>query len=337
MGLIAAGKNPTIETIRIILGTGSNSTLGGHLRTWKARQDQTQQIATKENLPEELIAVIKGLWDRVMNQSEDKIQVIQQETQQELAQLKQEAQHLQQDNAYWQQQYQQIKQERDGLTHEKKAMEQLCVHAKIEIATLTQKNVGLEDQNQEKQVRIEELHRQNQQIQNNLEHYRTASLEQRMIDQQRYEQQQKQLEQTVQQINQDLSQVQREKLVFQQQSQQANFEKDSIKIQLDKLNEKHELIAARLAETRHELAKKTQAQQHWQEQYDASLAKWDTQNKLFIELQTQHALLSQQLLILKAELKEMSEQNKVLAHEKWIMGQEKAQLYGQLKQLESCI
>ncbi len=28
------GKAPTIEFIRILLGTGSNSTIGFHLRTW---------------------------------------------------------------------------------------------------------------------------------------------------------------------------------------------------------------------------------------------------------------------------------------------------------------
>ena len=80
--LVASGRAPTIETIRIALGTGSNSTLGAHLRTWKANQNQTQQIASKENIPEELIVVLKGLWERVMNQSEDKIQTIFQETQQ---------------------------------------------------------------------------------------------------------------------------------------------------------------------------------------------------------------------------------------------------------------
>lgn len=36
--LIAAGKNPTIDAIRIELGTGSNSTLGTHLRIFKERQ-----------------------------------------------------------------------------------------------------------------------------------------------------------------------------------------------------------------------------------------------------------------------------------------------------------
>lgn len=51
------------------------------------------------------------------------------------------------------------------------------------------------------------------------------------------------------------------------------------------------------------------------------------------ELQAQHAGLSQQCVMLVTELKEAKEQAKVLAHEKWVLGQEKAQLQGQLKQL----
>jgi hypothetical protein len=43
------------------------------LRTWKARQSQTQQLASKENLPEALIAVIKGLWGQVMEEADNKV------------------------------------------------------------------------------------------------------------------------------------------------------------------------------------------------------------------------------------------------------------------------
>jgi len=335
--LVAAGRTPTIETIRIALGTGSNSTLGIHLKTWKSKQDSTQQIATKENIPEELISALKGVWERVMNQSEDRIQAIEQETQQELIQLKQEVQRLQKDNAHWQQQYQQTKQERDGFAHEKSVIEQLLANAKIEIATSSEKFTGAEQQNKEKQARIDELHRQHQQVQANLEHYRAASLEQRLTDQQRYEQQQKQLEQTVQQVNQELAQLRGENLAFQQQYQQAIFENNSLKTQLDKLHAQHEAITTRLSDTVSDLAKKTQDQQHWQEQFKILQTKYDEQNNLFIDTKTQNVMMQQQVQTIKNELVELREQNKILAHEKWVLGQEKAQLYGQLKQLESGI
>jgi DNA repair exonuclease SbcCD ATPase subunit len=335
--LVAAGKVPTIEAIRRLLGTGSNSTLGDHLRAWKAQQEQTQQIATKEHLPEELIALLKGLWERVMNQSEDKIQLIQQEAQHEVIKLKQEIQSLQQNNAHWQQQNQKTKQERDGFAHEQAMFQQWLTDAKIEIATLTEKLAGFEQQHYEKQTRIDELHRQNQQAQANLEHYRTASLEQRLADQDRYEQQQKQLEHTIQQVNHELEDIKREKLVYQQQSQQDVFENNSLKLQLDKLNSQHESLTTRFTDTLSELSKKTQDKQHWQEQHRGLSSKYDEQNKLLLELQTQCPALSQQLISVSAELKEIKGQNKQLAHEKWILGQEKSQLEGQLKQLATMI
>ena len=92
-----------------------------------------------------------------MNQSEDKIQLIHQESQEELISLKQTTQTLQQDNAYWQQQHQQAKQERDSYAHDKSTLKQLLANVKIEIVTLTEKLVGFEQQQQEKQSRIDEL------------------------------------------------------------------------------------------------------------------------------------------------------------------------------------
>jgi hypothetical protein len=335
--LIASGRAPTIETIRIALGTGSNSTLGAHLRTWKSKQDHTQQIATKENIPEELISALKGVWERVMNQSEDRVQSAQQETQQELVALKQEVQRSQKDNAHCQQQYQQIKHERDGFAHEKTVTDQLLANARIELATLLEKNAGVEQKLQEKQERIDELHRQNQLAQANLEHYRSASLEQRLIQQQRYEQHQKQFEQTILQVNQELAQRNAEKIAFQQQIQQMTFENDSRKIQLDNLTIQHESTSTCLTSTISELAKKAQDQRHWQERFQTLEARYDDQNQSLIDLKTQHAMLVQQSETMKIELKELREQNKMLAHEKWILGQEKAQLFGQLKQIESCV
>ena len=290
--LIAAGKNPTIDAIRIELGTGSNSTLGTHLRTFKERQTQTQKLATKENIPEELIVVIKGLWERVMTQSEDKIQMIQQETAQDITTLRQEVQLLRQSNTDWQQQFQKVKQERDALSHEKSTLMQLLSNLKIEAAAMIEKISGFSQTVAEKQMRIDELHKQHKQTQANLEHYRTASLEQRTLDQLRFEQQQKLSEQTISQINQKLIRESEEKL------------------------------------TLHELAKTVQKL----DQFDALQIKFNEQNNILIDLKTQHALTLQQLNVEKLKSKEIIEQNKALASEKWILGQEKAQLYGQLKQ-----
>ena len=148
------------------------------------------------------------------------------------------------------------------------------------------------------------------------------------MDQQRFEQQQKLSEQTILQINQKLIQASEEKLTLQQQSQKIIFENENLKPEVHKLNTQYELTITRLSDVQNELAKATQKL----DQFDALQIKFLEQNKILIELKTQYALSLQQLDVEKLKSKEISEQNKALASEKWILGQEKAQLYGQLKQ-----
>jgi hypothetical protein len=59
------GRIPTIESVRMRLGTGSSTTLATHLRRWKAGNSDTRQLAMKENLPEEIVELMKGLWQRL--------------------------------------------------------------------------------------------------------------------------------------------------------------------------------------------------------------------------------------------------------------------------------
>jgi uncharacterized protein (UPF0548 family) len=68
--LLGEGRNPSVERIRILLGTGSTTTVANHLRQWKANQEATTLTSAKENIPLELVAVMKGLWERVNNLSE---------------------------------------------------------------------------------------------------------------------------------------------------------------------------------------------------------------------------------------------------------------------------
>ena len=316
--LAAAGKRPTIENVRSVLGTGSNSTLGAHLRLWKEQQDKTQQIATKENLPEELIASLKGLWGRVMENSDDKIQTIQNETQQKIAELKHEIQQLQHDKEHWLQQYQQIKQERDNCCNENLILQQLVSDLKTEKMVLNEKLIAAEESRQQKQEQIESLNKQNQQAQANLEHYRAASLEQRMAEQLRYDQ-------AMQQLAQEMSVYKNELIIWQQKSQQLTFE-------LEKMNYKYDAAIANVNELTSELQSKIEEQQHWQMQCCNIQSKFNEHGVVFAELQTQYALLNQNFSNVKAELHAKIQQNEILAQEKWSLGQEKAQLYGQLKQ-----
>lgn len=332
--LAAQEKNPTIEMIRHLLGRGSNSTLSAHLRDWRKHQTDIKKIATKSCLPEEFIATLKGLWEKVMDQAENKIQTIQAEIQDKLTQQQQEIETLTKKNTDGQQQYQTIKQVHDELFQEKQFLLHCLEEIKIKNATLQEQLIGHEKYQQEKQQHIIDLQQQSQQIQANLEHYRAASLEQRMADQERYEQQHKQLEQLLQQKNQTLREIKQEKQIFEQKNHQLELEQKYLNEQLTQSRIQQEMLDERLIETLERLAKKTQSAESLQNQFDSLNEKFSQNEENIQQLNIQYSVVLQQLNATQIELKEMTEQNKKLIQEKWILGQEKAQLFGQLKQIK---
>src|SRR3990167_6600576 len=62
------GKNPSVDAVREIIGTGSKSTIAQHLRDWKA-----QQSHATGKLPQDLLALVTGLWERLNLQAEQRI------------------------------------------------------------------------------------------------------------------------------------------------------------------------------------------------------------------------------------------------------------------------
>jgi Plasmid replication region DNA-binding N-term len=335
--LMASGHEPTIERIRADLKTGSNSTIGTHLRAWRANQDPLQQLATKEKIPEELIVLLKGLWERVMDQAEVKIAAIQKEAEQNHAQHQQTLKQLQQDNTRLQQAEAQLKQARDHLIQEKMTLEHLVAKSHTEIATLQTKYDGILQQLDREQMIIEKLHKQNQQVQANLEHYHAASLEQRNQDLQRAELQQRELTHALSQFKLENEALKQQTVELQGAHEKLHVEQKNGQAERDKITLHCEIISTQLSETQQALAEKTATQRHWETQYNELNAKWETQTKITVELRMQQAVLLQQLTTAKEELEEISAQNRSLSHDRWALGQEKAQLFGQLKQLQTVL
>ena len=163
------GESITIENVRRFLGTGSAGTINQHLRRWKEIQNSTQKIASKENLPEPLIALVQGLWEGVLAQSTGQFLPIESNYQQEIAELKAELEKYRHNNKRWQKFFNQWQQEKNVLANEKLVLEQALELAYKENQSLYSKQDGLL---QQLQKRIEELHRLHQQTQSNLEHHR---------------------------------------------------------------------------------------------------------------------------------------------------------------------
>ncbi len=335
--LLAGGQEPTIERIRNVLKMGSNSTIGAHLKAWRGKQGPLNQLASKDKIPEELVNMLKGLWDRVMTEAEGQVELIKKDSQQDLSQHKHIIQQLEQYNARLQQSERQLQQNGDGLMQEKLALENMVAQSRTDIASLQAKHEGLIEQCADKENHIGALNKQNQQTQANLEHYRAASLEQRHLDQQKAEQQQRELSQTVQQLKLENTSLRLQQNALQQAYKQLQSEQSNVQAELSKLSLYAQTISDKLIEVNTALAQKTESQQHWQTQYEELFAKCEEGMTMIAELKTQNAVLSEQGTAIKVMLDGAVEQNKALAHDKWMLGQEKAQLFGQLKQLQTAL
>ena len=331
------GKYPTVENVRACLGTGSSSTIGPHLRDWRMQQDGTSQLAVKENIPAELVSLVKGLWERVVHLGDEKIKIIEDTCEQTVKQLQAETEQRQLDLKNLQGQHHQLQQEKLLLTGEKAHLEEEMRALKEECASLLSGKETLAKQLEENQARIDELHRLHQQVQANLEHYREAVREQRLLDQRQFEQREQQLEQQGKALQTAVKQAEQKLALLEQQHTHVTQEKLQLKELNESLNQQIEKIKIHLLETEKKQAESAHLLQLTKEQYQGEQEKSAKQLESLIQLKAEAGMLTQKLLAAESQNKALTEQQTALAHEKWLLLQEKAQLEGQLTQLNKIL
>ena len=92
---------------------------------------------------------------------------------------------------------------------------------------------------------------------------------------------------------------------------------------------KQQLIA-----TEKELAQTKHLHGHWQSACEQAQEELNLVKEKLINFEKQIAMLAHENSDKNNQLIEFKNQNKSLAHDKWILSQEKAQLLGQFKQIE---
>src|SRR3990167_2129061 len=129
-------KNPTIEQIRLILGTGSSTTIAYHLRRWKETRTNSDHGSVSNHIPLELTSAIKGVWEQLAQHAEEKVFKLDEKHQQTLTEVQQELQKYKTNNQRWQQMFNQWAKEKDELERDKRSSEQAII-------SLQNDNVGL--------------------------------------------------------------------------------------------------------------------------------------------------------------------------------------------------
>lgn len=331
------GKNVTIDGVRAILGTGSISTINQHLRKWKEAQASTYSIASKENLPESLIALIKGLWDGLIDQSTEQFLPTEEAYKQEILDLKTELKKYKNNNQRWQKMFNQWQQEKASFSNEKLTLEQALEFAHKENQSLQNKQDGLHHQLQEKQERIDELNRLHQQTQHNLEHYREAAREQRLLDQQKFESEKQQLQLELKDVKEQSTIRHHQYAELQQQNQVLHLSHIELEKRYHEILSDNEAMKESINQFEKSNIENQQTWLYWQQQCKEFEKKFENKSDELITLQSDNKILNHRFIDLKKLLGDTQDQNKLLANEKWELAQKKAQLEGQLKQMQKMI
>ncbi|MEO8963636.1 MAG: DNA-binding protein [Gammaproteobacteria bacterium] len=335
--LLGEGRSPSVAHIRLLLGTGSTTTVANHLRQWKANQESTTLVSAKENIPLELVAVMKGLWERVNHLSDEKIAVNEASHQQTIRELQLEVEKYKTNNQRWQKLYEQWHAEKSLFMNDKLTLDQALAFAQKENTSLYAKQDAFLKQLQDKQERIDELHRLHAQAQANLEHYREAAREQRLLDQQAYEQQKQQLQSEIR-VRDEQAVIQHERLsALKQQFQLLQYSYKNLENTHLGIQSELEQAEVKVGEVEKSKDEYFHSSQHWQKQYGESHKILDEKSNQLINLQAEIKQLSQQSIDLKQGITDSRNLNTLLNNEKWLLVQEKAQLEGQLKQMQKLI
>ena len=122
--------------------------------------------------------------------------------------------------------------------------------------------------------------------------------------------------------------LQQEYLALQQEYHSLEETKTQALSLLDKLK-------LQLSEEEKERAKHFQGSLHWEERYKETQKVLELKPTQYMDSQTEAKLLASRLNDSQKALSETLAQNKLLHHDKWVLAQEKSQLEGQAKQMES--
>ncbi|UZE94528.1 DNA-binding protein [Alkalimarinus alittae] len=114
-----AGKNPTVDRVLSHLGTGSKSTIGPHLKNWKL---QHTEVRESNDLPLDILNVVRELHQRLQLQADDKVQQTEQRIADLSAERDEEVKALENQIASLKQALNDTTEQRDALAAENKKL-----------------------------------------------------------------------------------------------------------------------------------------------------------------------------------------------------------------------
>lgn len=323
------GKLPTVDRIRELLGTGSKTTITEHLKRWKAEQADSQG-----KLPQELSALVTGLWERLQAQAEQRVSELRsiydeqiKELQQTLAKNQQEANQLKQELHEAVERGLRFANEKQTLEQQQQIQQQMQIQLETRYAVSQQQVEDLKTDNAR-------LHQLANQVQANLEHYQQAMQSLRAEQAREIEKRESNFQREIQTLQQTSSTAQKKLTILQEESQRQTYllqqgeeTINMLREQVANLTSQYEQVIQDLTKFKERctyLEKSLHTRQEEVQHYQAQVK----------ELEKQVTILSEQRQQLSNSLRQAEDKVENLRHEKLFLAQEKAELLGSLKQLQ---
>lgn len=201
--LAADGKNPTVDGVRELLGTGSKSTIAPQLKRWKSEHRKDAAHA-ELGLPVELVQALKGVYDQVQEEAARQRDAAIEANTAELADVQAARDRLQQQHDTLREQHDAQTQTLATATARIEELEALVHRQDVDLARLSGDNEGLAQRLADRADEIKSLTQQLAQARDQFERYQEATAHQRAEERQAAEQRHNRLEQELDTARQQL-------------------------------------------------------------------------------------------------------------------------------------
>lgn len=325
-------KNPTVDGIRAILQTGSKTTIARYLKEWRQSENIANNSAANA-LPEELLSLVKGLWQKIQNQADKQVQEIQNEYAVKEKALNEKLTIAYNEIKQYESQIHNLEEHLHTQNNKNTGLMNSLQQTLNEQTKLTERNDALKMRVEAANDEQAKLYEHLKQVQLNLEHYQQA-------EQQLKEKQLLQIDNINSQHTNKVNKLENELFLAANKTQK-------LQVELDYLSQKIQEIQQQNSE----LEKNNKSLNSLKLEYTVLQANYANIEKQISDAKSQLGEYSQknnkltiqceQLLeqknMLVTRLSQLEDKIEVLREEKSCISQEKANLAGQLSQMQTVI
>lgn len=321
------GRVPTIDNVREMIGSGSKTTISQYLKAWKAKQ-----VDPRSSLPQELMALVTGLWERLQSEADQRIDNIVVEHSNNLAALQSILVNEQSRVNSLQAELQESLVACEKHRSEKEEWEQQWSMEQIAHGKLQLQYQSISQQVEDSKMENTRLHQLANNMQSNVEHYQRAMQQLRIDQTMENEKQQAVYHQDILSLKQQLSSVNTAYYAVQRQYDEHLVKYQQLAQSVEKQEQLYEALNEDYKRTHHDAICFKERSELLQHALNEKTQEIVEKNQLMKGYESQIALLSDQTHRLQEQIKLSQDQIELLVNEKWDLIQKKSQLEGFLHQ-----